>query len=208
MVGTLSTDGHRVALQRLRHIARAAGKRTYTFLVGRPTVTKLGNFPEVDVFVMVADQGGQILDCKEFLAPIVTPYEAQLAWTDDAGDVLRGLPLGFDHLVDRAGDDVDDDGSTNWETTSNNAVHSLVARGDGGLVARALCVRNGDCSYITTRTGGAGALVEANSATEYFLHQRTFKGLETPASGAARKEGAAAVPGRTGRAAGYTHENH
>lgn len=183
-MGTLSTDGHRTALQRLRSMALAAGKRTYTFLVGRPTVTKLGNFPEVDVFVMVADEGGQILDCKDYLAPIVTPCEAALAWgAEDCGGAFAGLRLGFDHLLGEVAD-------VEVQAPAEAEEDAIVARGASGLT-----------------TGGIKSLVEANSAAEYFLQQRTYKGLETPTSGAARKEGAAAVPGRVGRAAGYTHEN-
>lgn len=34
---------------------------------------------QVDVYVMVADAQGLILDCKDYLAPIVTPWEAALA---------------------------------------------------------------------------------------------------------------------------------
>lgn len=112
-------------------MAVAAGKRTYTFLVGRPTVTKLGNFPEVDVFVMVADQGGQILDCKDYMAPIVTPYEAELAWRDDADGLgLEELKLGFDHLVGGDGGAVAAAGERQHVES-----HSLVARGGGRLVA-------------------------------------------------------------------------
>ena len=35
----------------------------------------------MDVFILVCDPHAMILDCKEFLAPCVTPYEAQLAFT-------------------------------------------------------------------------------------------------------------------------------
>lgn len=34
----------------------------------------------LQVFVLVADPQGQILDSKEFLAPIITPHEALLAF--------------------------------------------------------------------------------------------------------------------------------
>lgn len=38
------------------------------------------------VFVMVADPQGQILDCKDYLSPIITPYEAMLAFSPAAPD--------------------------------------------------------------------------------------------------------------------------
>ena len=47
IAGTLSVAGARRALDRVRRLAEAAGKKTYTFLVGKPNPAKLGNFPEV-----------------------------------------------------------------------------------------------------------------------------------------------------------------
>jgi Putative diphthamide synthesis protein len=58
-----------------------AGKRTYTMLMGKPNPAKLANFPEVDVFVMVADAQGLILDSKEYYAPIISAHEALLAFS-------------------------------------------------------------------------------------------------------------------------------
>lgn len=58
-----------------------AGKKTYTLLMGKPNPAKLANFPEIEVFVMLADPQGLILDSKEYLNPIITPHEAFLAFT-------------------------------------------------------------------------------------------------------------------------------
>ncbi len=52
-------------------------------LMGKPNPAKLANFPEVEVFVMVADPQGMILDSKEYYAPIITPYEAYMAFSGD-----------------------------------------------------------------------------------------------------------------------------
>ena len=53
-------------------------------LMGKPNPAKLANFPEVEIFVMVADPQGMILDSKEYYAPIITPFEAHLAFSGDA----------------------------------------------------------------------------------------------------------------------------
>lgn len=58
---------------------RAAHKKVYVFLVGKPNVAKLANFPEIDVYVLVACPETSLIDSKEFLQPIVTPYEFELA---------------------------------------------------------------------------------------------------------------------------------
>jgi hypothetical protein len=53
-VGTLGVAGYRSAIERLRTLIRAAGKRCYVMSMGRVAPAKLANFPEVDVFVLVA----------------------------------------------------------------------------------------------------------------------------------------------------------
>ena len=55
MVGTLGVSGYRGVMARVRQAARAAGKKTYTVLMGKPSPYKLANFPEIEVFVMIAD---------------------------------------------------------------------------------------------------------------------------------------------------------
>ena len=44
---------------------------------------------------------GQILDSKEFYAPIVTPYEAQLAFLPEGSDTNSSFRLDFDSLLER-----------------------------------------------------------------------------------------------------------
>lgn len=47
--------GYLEAAEEVRRLAKAAAKKTYTILMGKPSPAKLANFPEVEVFVMVAD---------------------------------------------------------------------------------------------------------------------------------------------------------
>ena len=54
-MGTLGVAGFLQAAEEVRRLARAAGKKTYTLLMGKPNPAKLANFPEVEVFVMIAD---------------------------------------------------------------------------------------------------------------------------------------------------------
>lgn len=63
-VGTLAAAGYKQVLEVLRAAAKAAGKQTYTMLVGKPNPAKLANFPEVEVWVMV---GGTELAWPEML---------------------------------------------------------------------------------------------------------------------------------------------
>ncbi|NXK32054.1 DPH2 synthase, partial [Piprites chloris] len=100
LVGTLGVVGYLALLQRLRELLRRAGKRSYTLAVGKPNPAKLANFPEVDIFVLVACAQNSLLDSSDFYRPIVTPYELELAcnpareWTGnyftDFRDLLPG----------------------------------------------------------------------------------------------------------------------
>jgi len=83
LVGTLGVSGYKDAIDSIRGLAKKAGKKTYTMLMGKPNPAKLANFPEVEIFVMVADPQGMILDSKEYYAPIITPYEAYMAFSGD-----------------------------------------------------------------------------------------------------------------------------
>jgi diphthamide biosynthesis protein 2 len=55
------------------------GKKPYLIAVGKPSPEKLGNFLEIDVFCLIACPENSILDSREFLKPIITPYELCLA---------------------------------------------------------------------------------------------------------------------------------
>lgn len=55
MVGTLGVAGYLEAAEQVRKLAHTAGKKTYTLLMGKPSPVKLANFPEIDIFVLIAD---------------------------------------------------------------------------------------------------------------------------------------------------------
>ena len=49
--------------------------------------------------MLVADPQGQILDSKEYLAPIITPHEAQLAFGAAEGWDSRRYRLDFEGVL-------------------------------------------------------------------------------------------------------------
>ena len=83
LVGTLGASRYGAIIDQVRKIVKAAGKKVYTFLVGKPNVPKLANFPEIDVFVLVACPENSLLDSKEYLKPIITPFELDVALNSD-----------------------------------------------------------------------------------------------------------------------------
>ncbi|PNW80058.1 hypothetical protein CHLRE_08g376150v5 [Chlamydomonas reinhardtii] len=190
LVSTLATGGFLDVISALRRLCAAADKKSYTFLIGKPNPAKLGNFPEVDVFVMVADAQGLILDSRDYLAPLVTPWEAALA--------LTGRHIEADDYRLELGDVLDFERQHAERTRQQEAGQALVSLGGLGL-------------DLASRGGGAGGgggrgEVVARNAAEYLVLKRSYKGLEMPATGAEPKAVELAVEGRSGRAAGYADE--
>ena len=89
LIGTLGVSNYMEIFNRLKILLKKAGKKAYSFIVGKINVAKLANFMEIDLFVLIACPENTLLDSSEFYKPVVTPYEMELAcntqreWTGD-----------------------------------------------------------------------------------------------------------------------------
>ncbi|KAG9464727.1 hypothetical protein GDO78_019476 [Eleutherodactylus coqui] len=79
LVGTLGVSDYLSALSHLKNVIHRAGKKSYLLSMGKLNPAKLANFPEVDVFVLVACPENSLLDSSDFYRPVVTPDEMELA---------------------------------------------------------------------------------------------------------------------------------
>ncbi|KAG8313624.1 Diphthamide biosynthesis protein 2 [Homalodisca vitripennis] len=101
LVGTLSVEKYLGAIEKMKKLATYRGKRCYIFSIGKPNPAKLANFPEVEVFVLVSCPESILENEKDYMQPVVTLLEAELAlnpsmhWDDqlsvDFRDLLEGL---------------------------------------------------------------------------------------------------------------------
>lgn len=233
VVGTLSSAGYLTVIKRLRSIISAAGKKSYTFVMGKPNPAKLANFPECEVFVLVACPQTALLDSKEYLSPVITPFEAELAfsqkraWTgeyrlDFSG--LRGLEAGNGVVQEDGSGDEDDE--PRFSLVSGAYEPGSVVRGSQeGETSSAVALVSNDVRALQV-SEGAGALTTfggrkhesgAKSGAEYLVSKRTYQGLSVPQymrqengtqAGGSEKSTpvVTAVKGRSGRAAGYSDE--
>lgn len=183
--------------------------------------------PPLQVFVLVADPQGQILDSKEYLAPIITPHEAMLAWGaagEGEWDEQR-YSLGFEEAA-AAGEAAGAGGMAPplQRPRRQQPRFSLLAggyTGDGGSsesddgedaaqaeadASTALALHAQQALVVSAAPQGRSDLVQPRSAADYLLHKRSWQGVEAPLVGAAPKAVEAAVEGRSGRAAGYADE--
>ena len=89
LIGTLGVSNYLDIFNRLKILLKKAGKKAYSFIVGKVNVAKLANFMEIDIFVLVACPENTLLDSSEFYQPVITPYEMEIAcnsqrdWTGD-----------------------------------------------------------------------------------------------------------------------------
>ena len=83
--GTLAVEGHQKIITVLSSIIKESGKNLYILLLGKLNPAKLANFPEIDIFVMIACPESTFLDTtvsSSYSKPIATPHEVIIALSD------------------------------------------------------------------------------------------------------------------------------
>ena len=147
--------------------------------MGKPSPAKLANFPEIDVFVLVADPQGMILDSKEYYAPIITPYEAMMAFSENAEWEQHKYSLEL----------------TADDTPSNDPAENV------GSQVNALVLQAQEALQVADIGHGTKDII-VSSGAEYLIHKRTWKGVDSGRGPGEKKEASAVALGRSGRAAG------
>ena len=80
LVNTLSVANYLSSIDLLRAKIAAAGKKSYTVVVGKLNPAKLANFAEVEGWVVVGCwESGLVEDDVEYWRPVVTPFEMEVA---------------------------------------------------------------------------------------------------------------------------------
>ncbi|GJN28126.1 hypothetical protein PR202_gb16211 [Eleusine coracana subsp. coracana] len=205
LVGTLGVAGYLHIIEQMKELIKAAGKKSYTLVMGRPNSAKLANFPECEVFVYVSCAQTALLDSKEFLAPVITPFEAVLAFS-------RGREWTGEYLLDFK--DLISSNKPEIVSTKEEARFSFIK---GGYVEDSCLQENEEQSETSLSLAEVtekalsiespnkdAILYQGGALTSIdYLKARSYRGLsgeyEDPAPDSV-------LAGRTGRAAGYSHE--
>lgn len=214
VVATLSAAHFREVLDELKRAISAAGRRHYVLLMGKVNPAKLANFPDIACFVLLASPRAAMVDSKEFLAPLITPYELLLAlrggdeWSGQYElDYGRLLPM----LRARAGDASSgaadgnggdgDAGDAPRLSLVTGTLQSFALGGDAPPSSGSPAAADGTVARAHVRTVGAVAPSHGGAA---FLAARSWRGLDSTAGTHAVQ---ATVPaGRAGVASGYACE--
>ncbi|XP_078574406.1 2-(3-amino-3-carboxypropyl)histidine synthase subunit 2-like [Branchiostoma floridae x Branchiostoma japonicum] len=194
VAGTLGVSDYLTVINNLKEMIKKAGKKSYTFVMGKLNVPKLANFMEIDVFVLVACSENTLIDSSEFYRPVVTPFEMELAcnsareWTGeyitDFRELLPGAPS---HVPMSEG------------TGEDETDVSLIS---GGMRRVGLREEEAAGSTAVVKRDDVLTVAESNSGAS-FLQSLSWQGLEQKLG---ETEVTTAVEGRKGIAAGYSHE--
>ncbi|KAJ3323976.1 Diphthamide biosynthesis protein 2 [Boothiomyces sp. JEL0866] len=205
VVGTLGVASYLNVVNTLKELIIASGKKPYILAVGKPNPAKLGNFPEIECFVLIACPENSILDSKEYYHPIVTPYELSLALDKHSQWTPSTYDLNLSRMVDNL--------SAQLEKTkirasegheSDDEPHFSLITGQYAVKKGFVTITNdeavpGEYMVIKKEGGQLSKFVTANVGADY-LNSRSFQGLE-PKIG--ETEVKLAEEGRSGIAKNY-----
>jgi diphthamide biosynthesis protein 2 len=227
LINTLSVKNYMGALAHVQDLITRAGKKYYTFVVGKVNAAKVANFSEVDGWVIIGCWESSLIESKDFWKPIITPFELGLALTDERDRVWTGewnsnfqsllgkkIVVRGEGTYDDESDSQDNDNESDSESeapvfdlrtgryvSQSRPMAQPSASASKKTAATSLIKRaNGDLAQI----GG-----EVSPAAEFLRSKRTWQGLGTDYEIAydydeeGKIKGAAMEEGRGGVARGY-----
>ncbi|KZP23593.1 diphthamide biosynthesis protein [Athelia psychrophila] len=216
--GILISSPSPAQLPLIRHIRariRACRKKSYTVSVGKVNPAKLGNFAEVECWVLVACGENSLVDGKEFMRPVITPFELELAlsptpeWTGryvlDLGTVLKEGQAKANNATEK---EKDGDAGGGSESDDERPVFSPIT---GTYRQRKLFSPSGpSASHVDPGSTDVilrnqdNAVSTIGSAAADFLAGRTYQGLERRAG---MDPPSLLEQGRSGIARGYKDDH-
>ncbi|KAF9601306.1 hypothetical protein IFM89_018734 [Coptis chinensis] len=201
LVGTLGVAGYRRMIHQMKELITQAGKKAYTLVMGKPNPAKLANFPECDIFIYVSCAQTALFDSKEFLAPVITPFEATLAF-NRGSQWMGSYVLEFQDLIGSFTLEVNGSSEARFSFFKGGYVEDVELQANGvdeeerattlaEVTQKALQVRD---KYSNSIDRGI-----AESGVEFFS-ARSYHGLDMQNEDPLPRS---FVVGRTGKASGY-----
>ncbi|KAE8445730.1 hypothetical protein EG329_012909 [Mollisiaceae sp. DMI_Dod_QoI] len=90
LINTLSVKNYLSTATSIRALISSAGKKSYTFVVGKINAAKIANFAEVGGWVVVGCWESSLVESGEFFRPVITPFELGLVLMGDGKRVWDG----------------------------------------------------------------------------------------------------------------------
>ena len=229
LVNTLSVKNYLHIVEHVKSQVQAAGKKSYTFVVGKVNAAKVANFSEIDAWVVIGCWESSLIDSQDFWRPIITPFELGLAlkgddervwtgeWSSDFQSILQGSTQPRDNTARQnryqSNGEIDRKMDSELDSEEESAPPDYDLR-TGRYVSHARPMQashlNASASSpsdsLVRRAQGDLAVVggEASPGAEYLKSKRTWKGLGSDMEIAYEDTGGALEQGRKGIARGYT----
>jgi diphthamide biosynthesis protein 2 len=100
LINTLSVKNYMHILSHVQKQITAAGKKYYTFVVGKVNAAKVANFSEVGGWVVIGCWESSLIESKDFWRPMITPWELGIALQGDEERVWTGAwEADFEHIL-------------------------------------------------------------------------------------------------------------
>ncbi|XP_023949690.2 2-(3-amino-3-carboxypropyl)histidine synthase subunit 2 [Bicyclus anynana] len=99
LVCKLAGDQTKDIISRMKQLCKVNGKKSYIVSVGKPNVAKLANFPEIDIYVMIACPENDLYSCRDFYRPIVYPFELEVALNSNREAYYNHHVTDYDELL-------------------------------------------------------------------------------------------------------------
>lgn len=90
LINTLSVKNYLHIVEHVKEQIAAAGKKSYTFVVGKLNAAKVANFSEIGGWVVIGCWESSLIDSADFWKPVITPYELELALRSDEERIWTG----------------------------------------------------------------------------------------------------------------------
>jgi diphthamide biosynthesis protein 2 len=205
LINTLSVKNYMHILAHVQKQITAAGKKYYTFVVGKVNAAKVANFSEVGGWIVIGCWESSLIESKEFWRPMITPWELGIALQGDEERVWTGAwEADFEHVLrqestqaktngDASAENEVQDGDYDSEEesappefdlrTGRYVSHSRPMRSTN--TPKESQVQNGQptpaSTALTKRANGDIAAVGgvASPGAEYLRSNRTWQGLGT-----------------------------
>ncbi|KAF2830585.1 diphthamide biosynthesis protein [Ophiobolus disseminans] len=209
LINTLSVKNYMHILSHVQQQITAAGKKYYTFVVGKVNAAKVANFSEVGGWVVIGCWESSLIESKDFWRPMITPWELGIALQGDEERVWTGAwEADFEHVLREERDnqhvsakiEIDEQKAENgahadYDSEEESAPPEFDLR-TGRYVSHSRPMRapkeapqmqNGEAqagplsTALTKRANGDVAAVGgvASPGAEYLRSKRTWQGLGT-----------------------------
>ena len=231
LINTLSVKNYLHIVEYVKDRILAAGKKSYTFVVGKVNSAKVANFSEIGAWVVIGCWESSLIDSKDFWKPVLTPFELELALQGDKERVWTGEWSGdFQQILDQptqateksapvGSNEVDHDANDIWDQGLDSEPESVPPEFDlrtGRYVSHSrpmqssTTVKNGNdanSGSLIKRAKGDLAVIggKASPGADHLRSNRMWRGLGSDFEMADDKIGAPLEQGRSGIARGYTH---